>query len=86
MTYRLSFKGSAEKEFGHLPAEVLQRVAAAVDALKANPRPVGVESLAGPLRGLLRIRVGDYRVVYQVNDEARLITVTRIGHRSKVYH
>ena len=85
MSYSLSFKGSADKEFRHLPAEVRQRVAAAVEALKANPRPIGVESLAGQLKGLHRIRIGDYRVVYQVDDEARSITVTRVGHRGKVY-
>ena len=52
--------------------------------LATEPRPVGVEKLAGEIN-LYRIRVGNYRVIYDIDDRSRAITVTAIGHRSVVY-
>ena len=85
MSYRLTLKGSAQKEFMRLPEAARAQVAAELDMLPPNPRPVGVKTLGGPLKGLMRIRVGDYRVVYQVDDKERQIIVTRVRHRSKAY-
>ena len=85
MSYELRLKGSARKEFMRLPAEVRGEVSEKLDLLEQNPRPDGAEALAGPLKGLLLVRVGKHRIVYQVDDEGRRITVTRIRHRSKVY-
>jgi mRNA interferase RelE/StbE len=59
------------------------RLRAAIDALAAEPRPRGAEKLAG--RDGYRIRVGDYRVVYAVDDGDRLVLVARIAHRREVY-
>ena len=60
-----------------------ESVQLAIDALAANPRPVGCVKLAG--RDDYRIRVGDYRVVYAVDDDERLVLVARIAHRREVY-
>jgi mRNA interferase RelE/StbE len=66
-----------------LPDNVRAQVAARLESLEQQPRPRG--ALAGHFRGLMRLRVGDYRVVYQVDDDARSVTVTRVRHRSKAY-
>ena len=55
-----------------------------MDALAANPRPKGVKKLSGP-DDLYRIRVGDYRIVYQIHDDRLIVLVVRIGHRKDVY-
>lgn len=60
-----------------------ERVAAAIDALAAEPRPLGAVRLAG--RDDYWIRVGDYRIVYAIDDEARLVLVARIAYRREVY-
>jgi mRNA interferase RelE/StbE len=59
------------------------RVTAAIDALAHDPRPPGAMKLAG--RDDFRIRVGDYRVVYAVDDRARIVLVARIAHRREAY-
>ncbi|MGH3065388.1 MAG: type II toxin-antitoxin system RelE family toxin, partial [Gaiellaceae bacterium] len=59
------------------------RVRLAIDGLAGNPRPVGCSKLAG--RDDYRIRVGNYRVVYAVDDAERLVIVARIDHRREVY-
>jgi mRNA interferase RelE/StbE len=60
-----------------------ERIETAIDGLGDDPRPRGVEKLAG--RDTYRIRVGDYRVVFAVDDGARIVTVARIAHRREVY-
>ena len=55
-----------------------------MDALAANPRPRGVKKLTG-LDDLYRIRVADYRIVYQIQDDRLIVLVVRIGHRKDVY-
>jgi mRNA interferase RelE/StbE len=85
VSYRLAFRGSAQKEFMGLPRETRAQIAAKLDALELDPRPPGAEALVGRLKGLMRIRAGDYRIVYQIDDDAHEVTVTRVRHRSKVY-
>jgi mRNA interferase RelE/StbE len=62
---------------------VRDRIHAVIDGLATEPRPVGVVKLAG--RADYRVRVGEYRVVYAVDDAERLVIVARIGHRREVY-
>jgi mRNA interferase RelE/StbE len=83
--YDVSLKGSARKEFMRLPGAARASIADRLDALAGEPRPRGAEALAGQLKGLLRPRVGDYRVVYEVDDSERTIIVTRVRHCSKAY-
>lgn len=82
--YKVEFLTSAAKEFRSLEAQIKRRVSVAIDDLRENPRPRGVRKLRGH-EGLYRIRVGSYRMVYEIDDEAELIVVTRIRHRRDVY-
>ena len=82
--YKVEFVTSAAKEFRALESKIKRRVTVAVEALQRNPRPRGVRKLRGHER-LYRVRVGSYRVVYEIDDQARLVRVTRIRHRREVY-
>ena len=82
--YRIQFQRDAERELTSLPARDRVRVAARIEALADDPRPHGAKKLSG-VDDLYRIRVGDYRVVYQVQRRVLLVLVVRIGHRREVY-
>ena len=84
MKYEIQFLASAAKEFRALPEPIKRRVAKAIDNLEVNPRPRGVRKLKGH-KHYYRIRVGNYRIVYEIDDETRVVTVTRIRHRREVY-
>ena len=83
--YRLVIKTSAAKELEKVePRTLRRRLVAAVEGLATEPRPAGCEKLAGALEAY-RIRQGDYRAVYAIDDKARIVTVVKIGHRREVY-
>ncbi len=82
--YRVLLAHSAEKDLARLAAEVRNRVVTAIQALAHNPRPPGGRKLAGG-EGDWRIRVGDYRIVYEIGDEVRIVRVNRVRHRREVY-
>lgn len=82
--YEIRFVDSAAKEFRSLPVDMKNRIQTAVDGLVRSPRPTGVKKLRGS-QGLYRIRVGEYRVVYEIDDKARLLRVTRVRHRKEAY-
>lgn len=84
MSYRLEFVSSARHEFLALPVAIRERIDRRLLTLKENPRPSGVKALKGQ-KGLWRTRVGDYRVVYEIDDRERLLTVTRVRPRATVY-
>lgn len=81
--YTLRIKREAEKELQSLPREVFARVNAAILALRENPRPPGVEKLAGG-EGW-RIRVGSYRVLFEIDEATKEVTIYRVRHRREVY-
>ena len=81
VSYAVFIEARADKALGKLPREVQERLEAAMDALAEDPRPQGSRKLSG--REGYRIRVGDYRVLYDVDDAER--TVTRVGHRGSIY-
>jgi mRNA interferase RelE/StbE len=82
--YRVEIEGAARRRLAKLDRKTVDRVAARVRALAADPRPHGAEKLTD--RGeLYRLRVGEYRVIYAVDDEARVVTVADVGHRSDIY-
>jgi len=81
--YSLYIKPSAKKELFDLPVKVLKKVDEAIISLKANPRPIGCKKLK-PF-DLFRIRVGSYRVVYQIDDKRRKVVIIGIGHRREIY-
>ena len=83
MAYSVKIKSSAAKEIQRLPRSSRERVVAAIDGLKEQPH-VGT-LLKGQFTGLRRIRVGDYRVIFEVQDAVLVVLVLRIGHRRDVY-
>ena len=82
--YSIQVKPSARKEMEALPDHVLARVLERVESLRHTPRPAGCKKLKG-YKDSWRIRIGDWRVVYIIDDNAKLISVTRIAHRREVY-
>jgi len=74
----------AEKDLNRLPPDVFQRVITALCGLKESPRPPGSKKLSGSPPGW-RIRVGDYRIIYDVDDRAKCVRVLRVRHRREVY-
>lgn len=76
-------KRSAERELRKIPKEDLRRITTRIQGLALQPRPPGCEKLSGEER--YRIRQGDYRIVYAVDDELRIVEVVKIGHRREVY-
>jgi len=85
MTYRVEFSDSAAKELLALPRAVQMRVRTRIDALAHDPRPAGSAPLTGDLRGRRKLRVGDYRIVYAVEDDVLVVWVVAVGHRQAVY-
>ncbi len=84
MVYRVEFAPRAEGEFRKLPRPAQVRLKARIDSLAGNPRPQGVQLLSGDER-LYRIRVGDYRIIYAIEDEVLLVLIVKLGHRRDVY-
>jgi len=73
-----------QKFLDALHGDIYNRIISALRALSENPRPHGVKKLKG-CRDYWRIRVGDYRVIYTIQDNRLLVVVIRIGHRREVY-
>jgi mRNA interferase RelE/StbE len=84
MTYRIEFVNQAAKQFRTLPVQIQEQLKTKIDALSTNPRSYGVTKLAGE-DDLYRIRSGDYRIIYNIQDRQLLILVVKIGHRRNVY-
>ena len=82
--FAVEVKPSARKELEALPDNLLARVIRKLEALGLNPRPAGCKKLKG-YKDQWRVRVGDWRVVYIIDDKAKVVSVTRIAHRSQVY-
>ena len=82
--YRVEIARRALKVLSGLPRREQQRIRAAIDLLAEQPRPPGCVRLAGEPNAY-RVRVGDYRIVYEVFDDRLVIQVVRIGHRRDVY-
>jgi mRNA interferase RelE/StbE len=82
--YSVEVKPPARKELEALPDNVLARVVKSIEALGQAPRPTGCKKLKG-YKDQWRLRVGDWRVVYIIDDAAKLVSVTRIAHRREVY-
>ena len=83
-SYRVEVKPSAKKELERLSNRLIARITRRLETLAPNPRPPGCKKLKGGDKEW-RVRVGDYRVVYIVDDQELLVEVTRIRHRKDVY-
>lgn len=83
MNYSIRIKGSAARELGRIPQETRRLLIDAIESLRQQPmqgRP-----LRGNLRGLRRLRVGSYRIVYELRQNELTVLVVRVGHRSGAY-
>lgn len=81
--YSVEFMKSAARELRGLSRDGRDRVWALVEDLRADPRPPGCKALQG--RSGFRVRSGDYRVVYTVDDSARAVLIAKVGHRRDIY-
>jgi mRNA interferase RelE/StbE len=82
-SYSLLIKPSALKELEVISPKARRRIITRIEGLSADPRPHGCEKLSGLEQ--YRVRQGDYRLIYSVDDEARTVVIVKIGHRRDVY-
>ena len=83
MTYQVTLKHAAEKELDALQANTRDRISKRLLALEDNPRPAGSKKLQG--EESYRLRVGDYRVLYTIDDKVKRVVILAVGHRREVY-
>jgi mRNA interferase RelE/StbE len=84
MNYEIIFKPSAEKSFSKLSKNLQIKIVNAIEQLSTNPRSPGVKKLKS-LLNLYRIRVGDYRVIYSIEEKILIVLIVKIAHRSEIY-
>ena len=85
MNYRIEFTKAARRDLAALPRGVARRVDDVLHVLRANPRPPKAERLQGRLHMYHRVRVGDFRIIYLIEDDRLVVCVVKIGHRKDVY-
>jgi len=84
MSYTIDFKPLALRQLADLNKNIRERLNLKIQMLAENPRPHGVKKLSG-YEQTYRIRVGDYRVLYEIQDQILLILVVEVGHRGNIY-
>lgn len=84
MSYRLVIQPRAEKAMDKLPRQVRERLLEKIESLPSEPRPSEVRKVRGTENGW-RVRVGDYRIVYEIREPQRVVRIIRIAHRKDVY-
>jgi len=84
MAYSIQFKPAALRQFERLPLQVQRRIGVKIELLREDPTPAGCKRLIG-LDDTWRIRIGDYRVVYQLQRRILMVLVLKIGHRREAY-
>ena len=83
MGHSIRFKSSADKELDALPGQQRTRILRAIRNFGENPRPPGCKKLKG--LNMYRIRVGEYRVIYEIHDDVLIVLVIRVAHRRDAY-
>jgi mRNA interferase RelE/StbE len=88
--YTVEFTSRAEKDLGKLPKQIIAKILEKVDKLSDDPRPSGYKKLtdfhvSNAPDELYRIRIGNYRVIYSIEDEIITITIVKVAHRKEVY-
>ena len=84
MPYHVDITSTAQREFKRLPPEVVRKVDAAIVDLEQTPRPHGCTKLEGT-EDEYRVRIGDYRILYVIDDKAKLVTIAHVRHRRDAY-
>lgn len=85
MSHEIEWTAAALRALRKLDRPVARRLLAAITKLGADPRPPAARMLTGEPAGTMRLRVGDYRVVYVVQDDVLLVTIVKLAHRREVY-
>ena len=85
MGYRITVEPAATRAMHRLAPDVRQRIANAINALANEPRPPGVRKLRAQKASRYRLRVGDYRVLYEINDRVLHVVIVKVGNRRDVY-
>ena len=83
LMYEIKVRGQARKQILRIPPPHFARIQKSVAALAENPRSAGTKKLSG--QSGYRVRVGDYRVLYEIDDDANRVTIYRVKHRREVY-
>ncbi len=81
--YRITFKRSVKKDFRGIPKQDVKQILSRIDSLADNARPVGCKKLSA--NEVYRVRQGQYRIIYEIQDDRLVVLIIRIGHRSSVY-
>lgn len=84
MTYQVIIQPAAQRRLKKLPVTVQRELITCVEQLAENPRPVGCKKLKGR-ENRYRVRTGDYRIIYSIEDAALIVRVIKVGHRRDVY-
>jgi len=82
-SYKIYFRKSAARELGKLPNPTVQKVIKRIEALAIDPRPVGCEKLTG--QEFYRVRQGNYRIIYSIQDNELTVWVVKVSHRKDIY-
>ncbi len=82
--YTVRFSPRAQRDLRGLPAQIVQRILPRIEELATEPRPQGAKKLSGT-QHIWRIRIGDYRVIYLVEDTIKLVEIRKAGHRKDIY-
>lgn len=83
MNYTVELESRARRELLDLPKNIQRRTSDILDDLSNNPRPPGAKKLVG--QDGYRVRTGDYRILYTIDDRKRLVRIYRLGHRREIY-
>jgi mRNA interferase RelE/StbE len=83
MTYTVLIRKSAQKKLARLESSIQDRIIETIRNLAENPRPTGTKKLSG--RDAWRVRIGDYRIIYEIHDDRLIVLVVVVGHRREVY-
>jgi len=81
--YRIVFRKSVAQDLHPIPTKELRKILATIESLSEEPRPSGIEKLSGQDR--YRLRRGNYRIIYEINDMEVVVVVVKVGHREDVY-
>ncbi|MBW4650259.1 MAG: type II toxin-antitoxin system RelE/ParE family toxin [Kastovskya adunca ATA6-11-RM4] len=84
MVYQVEIAPAAQRQIRKLTTDVQQKIIQRLEALAVDPYPAGVVKMRGE-QSLYRVRLGDYRIIYEIQDEELLILVLKVGHRRDVY-
>ena len=84
MTFTVEIKPTAMKELKSLPQYIMKKSILIIDSLSVEPRPEGCKKLVDS-KSRWRIRVGDYRILYEIDNQADIVTVFRVAHRKEIY-